>query len=123
MNNFEYIVEQFKKLHIILLKSKICNENCIQSKLKLLDLGVNTASGYEWMIELIDFNKNIINYFDTLDKDYCKKYHEDRINYPNIPTKLPEIYVDFKLFVLYLVDEKYEKLDNMRLYILNKYNI
>jgi len=120
---FQHIVEKFKLLHIILLKSKVCNKNDMESKLKLLDLGICVESGYEWMLELIKFNKDIIIYFDTYNKEYCKKYHEDRTKYPNKSTKLPDIYKDFKLYTLYLINEEYEKLENIRYDIFQKYGI
>lgn len=119
---FEQTVEKFKELYIILLKSKTSNTD-LESKLKLLNLGIHCDSGYEWMLELINFNKYIINYFDTINKDYCKKYHIERIEYPDKPTKLPDIYQDFKLYTTYLIEEKYENLENIRTIILNKYNI
>jgi len=118
---FEQTVNKFKELYIILLKSKVKND--LKSKLKLLELGIKCDSGYEWMLELINFNKDIINYFDSIDKKYCKKYHTYRTNYPDMPTKLPEIYQDFKLYTTYLIEEKYESLENIRMDILNKYNI
>jgi len=123
METFQYIVQEFKKLHIILLKSKVCNKNDLESRLKLLDLGISSESGYEWMIELMDFNQKIIIYFDSINKEYCKKYHENRTNYPDKPTRLPDIYQDFKLYVLYLNEEKYENLENIRNNIFQKYGI
>ena len=103
---FEKIVKKFKDL-ILLLKN---GSN-------------NTDNPFQWMSCYFKEHKNIINFFDSIDENYCKKYNEDRINKPNEPTKHPKIYVDFKNYTTYLMEEKYEKLNKLRNKIFNDYNI
>ena len=61
------------------------------------------------MVEYTDFNQNILKYFDSINKDWSKEYHYMRKCFPDNPTKMPEIYQDFKLYVNNLMNEKYEE--------------
>lgn len=105
--NFDKIIEEFKKLNKLELSAKSDTDYLLDDKLELIKLGVD-YDPFPW-ITYYKYIPNIISMLDSINKDWCRKYWEDKTNFPNEGSKFPLIFVDFKYYVEKLMDEKYEE--------------
>jgi len=104
--NFDEIVEEFKKLYALKLKAQADPNYSLEKVLELLELGIEHDR-----ITYYNFIRTIIPKLDSMNINWCKKYHDDveflRVNHPTEGAKFPEIFVDFKDYVDLLMNEKY----------------
>jgi hypothetical protein len=122
--NFDNIVEMFKKRYILSNNNPDDSYKEAEEQIELLKIGIvieNYKSPWSWMLDLIKINKDIILYFDGINEDWCKKYHEDRINFSKEPTIFPDIYKDFNLYVDNLMSENYIECIKIKEKIFNSY--
>jgi hypothetical protein len=113
---FDNVVELFKKRFNILI-----NINTAKEKSKdiidiiNMDIVVENKNPWDCMLKFFEINNKIISYFDTINKEWCKKYHEEKIIFPGKPTPFPLIFIDFQNYVEHLMNEEYlecEKIKN-----------
>jgi len=107
---FDNGVKLFKERYII--KSSNSPENSYkksQEQIEFLNMGleVDTKNPWTWIIDFFEMTKKIISYFDGINENWCKKYNEDRINFPDKPTDWPTIFIDFRDYVENLMNENY----------------
>lgn len=105
---FNNIVVLFKKRYDILNKK---NSDFLSTEelVEMLELGIDVEykNPFSWMNDLFEINKNIICYFDSINEEWCKKYHNDRNNFPTESTPYPNIFLDFIKYVQKLNNEQY----------------
>jgi len=120
---FNEIVDMFKKRNHILTVKGTDMPSC-EDQIEMLKMGVTNfdyRSPYTWMVEWHKLDKEIIFKFNSINEEWCKKYYEDKVNFPKESTKFPLIFCDFKDYVDKLVDEKYEECEKIKLKIFENY--
>jgi len=121
---FDDTVKLFKKRFNILEKRHTAPQKA-EDQLERLKMGIveeEYDNPWNWMLEYVQIEKDIVSYFDSINEEWCKEFHEERkINSPDKNTKHSPIFVDFKVYVDNLINENYVECDKIRDKILTSY--
>lgn len=119
---FDNIVNMFKKRYIFLENVKQCSplQQVLYQELKEdaknLDLkDIEYYQPYHLKIDwnyLINLDKEIVLYFDSINPDWSKKYHEQDYSIRTISTI--DIFVYFQSYVKNLMNEEYIECKNIK---------